>query len=130
MGKLENGIQRGRPSHTVLTYAAPIWFSGHAGLPDQLKDQLRKVQNAAVRPTLLRRLQHHPYRTAPPSDGRIDLRLRLPIKNVALRLYRLPSNSQLKARVPGPWGTPRNGLIPLPILLPRRPYRSNLLSLG
>jgi hypothetical protein len=59
----------------------------------------------------------------------IDLRLQLLIKNASLRLYRIPTSSQLAARVPGPWGPHIRGLIPLPILPPRRPYHSSLLSL-
>ena len=59
----------------------------------------------------------------------IDLHIQMLNKNAALRLYRLPLSSQLLARVPGPWGAPRPGLIPLPIFPPCRKYTSNLLSL-
>jgi hypothetical protein len=60
----------------------------------------------------------------------IDLDLQLLIKNVFLRLYKIPISSQLAARVPGPWGPRIRGLIPLPIQPRQRPYRSSLLSLA
>jgi hypothetical protein len=54
-------------------------------------------------------------RTTPSTDKHPPHRrpTRLPIKNAALRLCRLPSSSQLKACVVGPWGPPRNDVIPL-----------------
>ena len=100
---------------------------GQAGL---LRD-LRTAQNAAVRHIA------GAFSTTPVDPLHqlmgimpIDLRLSIIIKNAALRLYRLPPNSQLITRAPGPWGQPRAGLIPLPVLPPRRKYNSNLRSLA
>ena len=87
----------------ILTYAAPVWYSGQAGL----LDDLRKAQNAAVRHVA------GAFSTTPIEPLHqlmgilpIDLRLQLLCKNAALRFYRLPTNSQLVARIPGPWGPP------------------------
>ena len=111
----------------ILTYAAPVWYTGQAGL----LRELRTAQNAAVRHIA------GAFRTTPVDPLHqlmgimpIDLRISILIKNAALRLYRLPPNSQLIARAPGPWGQPRAGLIPLPVLPPRRNYVSNLRSLA
>jgi hypothetical protein len=61
----------------------------------------------------------------------IDLRLRLLVKNMALRLYKIPLNSQLMARVPGLWGNPKPGLPPLPVTPPLRSQaRINLWKLS
>jgi hypothetical protein len=99
----------------ILTYAAPVWFSGQAGL----LRQLRTAQNAAVRHIA------GAFSTTPIDPLHqlmgimpIDLRLQLLIKNASLHLYRIPTSSQLAARVPGPWGPRIRGLIPLPILPP------------
>jgi Reverse transcriptase (RNA-dependent DNA polymerase) len=110
----------------ILTYAAPVWYTGQARL---LRD-LRTAQNEAARhmagafcttpvDPLLQLMGVMP----------IDIRIKMLIKNASLRLYRLPPSSQLLARASGPWGPPRAGLIPIPIHPPRRKYRSNLLSL-
>ena len=111
----------------ILTYAAPVWYTGQAGL---LRD-LRTAQNAAIRHIA------GAFRTTPVDPLHqlmgimpIDIRMGMLIKNAALRLYRLPPNSQLIARTPGPWGPPQGGLIPLPIHPPRRNYKSNLRSLA
>jgi hypothetical protein len=70
-----------------------------------------KAQNAAVRHICSAfKVQHNPNRTTPPTMGipPVDLRLSLLIKNVALRMYRLPMNSQLVVAVShahGPRGT-------------------------
>ena len=110
----------------ILTYTAPVWFSGQAGL----LRQLCTAQNAAVRhiagafTTTPIDLLHQLLGIMP-----IDLRLQLLIKNVSLRLYKIPISSQLAARVPGPWGPRICGLIPLPIQPRQRPCRSSLLSL-
>ena len=111
----------------ILTYATPVWFSGQASL----LRQLRTAQNAAVRHIT------GAFGTTPIDPLHqlmgimpIDLRLQLLLKNAALRLYIIPTSSQLAARVPGPWGPRIRGLIPLlPIHPPRRSYRSSLLSL-
>ena len=110
----------------ILIYAAPVRFSGQAGL----LRQLRTAQNAAVRHiagafgTIPTDPLHQLMSIMP-----IDLRLRLLIKNASLRLYGIPTNSQLAARIPGSWGLRIHGLISLPIQPPRRSYRSSLLSL-
>ena len=59
----------------------------------------------------------------------IDIHMRKINKNAALCLYRLPPSSQLLARTSGPYGPRVGGLIPLPMLPPRRRYNTNLLSL-
>ena len=110
----------------ILTYAAPVWYLGQASL----LWKLRTAQNSAVRHIT------GAFRTSPVDPLHqlmgimpIDLHIQMLNKNAALRLYRLPLSSQLLARVPGPWGASRPGLIPLPILPPCRKYTSNLLSL-
>ena len=111
----------------ILTYAAPVWYTGQAGLTRSL----RTAQNEAIRHMA------GAFRTTPVDPllqlmgvMPIDIHIKKLIKNASLRLYRLPLNSQLLARVPGPWGPPRAGLLPLPVLPPRRAYISNLRSLA
>ena len=67
-----------------------------------------RPQNAAVRHIA------GAFRTTPV----IDLRIGILTKNAALRLYRLPLNSQLITRAPVPWGQPKAGLIPFLFSLP------------
>jgi hypothetical protein len=111
----------------ILTYAAPVWFTGQAGLTRSLCT----AQNEAIRHMA------GAFRTTPVDPllqlmgvMPIDIHIKKLIKNASLHLYRLPLNSQLLARVSGPWGPPRAGLIPLPILPPHRSYISNLRSLA
>ena len=110
----------------ILTYAAPVWYTGQAGLRDFRTDQNATVRHiaGAFRTTPVDPL-HQLMGIMP-----IDLRIRILIKNAAPRLYRLPRNSQLIARAPGPWGQPRASLIPPPVLPPRCNYISNLRSLA
>ena len=83
----------------ILTYAAPVWYSGQASL----LRELYTAQNSAV--------QHiaGAFRTSPVDPLHqlmgimpIDLCIQMLNTNAALHLYRLPLSSQLLARVPGP----------------------------
>jgi hypothetical protein len=111
----------------ILTYAAPVWYTGQAGLTRSL----RTAQNETIRHMA------GAFHTTPVDPllqlmgvMPIDIHIKKLIKNASLRLYRLPLTSQLLARVAGPWGPPQAGLIPLPVLPPRRSYISNLRSLA
>ena len=100
-----------RPILPILTSRSSNLVLGpNAGLFGQ-SPAAGKAQNAAVRHiSSAFKVQHNPNRTTPPTMGilPVDLRLSLLIKNVALRLYRLPTNSQLVVAVShadGPRGT-------------------------
>ena len=95
----------------ILTYGIQLWYRGQVGLVKQLQG----AQNEAVR------VITGAFKMAPrePLHQLIailpfDLRIQMLMKNSALRLYRLPRESQLLKRLGGPWSSPREGDLPLP----------------
>ena len=86
----------------ILTYVAPIWYTGQAGLTCSLLT----AQNEAIRHMA------GAFHTTPVDPllqlmgiMPIDIHIEKRIKNASLRLYCLPLNLQLLARVPG-WFAP------------------------
>ena len=88
----------------VLTYGCQLWYRGKQ---KGLVDKLQKVQNDAVKTIA------GAFRTTPrePLHQLLNIfpmaqRLDMLTQNSALRLYRLPRESQLLVRLGGDWRTP------------------------
>ena len=96
----------------VLTYGCQLWYRGKQVT---LVKKLQVVQNEAVRiisgtfRTTPREPLHHLLTILP-----MDVRLTLLLKNTALRLYKVPRESQLLARLGDAWHTPSPNDLPLP----------------
>jgi hypothetical protein len=96
----------------VLTYGCQLWYRGKQVT---LVRKLQVVQNEAVRiisgtfRTTPREPLHHLLTILP-----MDVRLSLLLKNTALRLYKVPKESQLLARLGGAWHVPSASDFPLP----------------
>ena len=96
----------------VLTYGCQLWYTGkQVGLVKKLQ----VVQNDAVR------LISGTFRTTPREPLHqllnilpMDLRLNMIVQNSALRLYRVPKESQLLKRLGDAWHTPTPDDLPLP----------------
>lgn len=88
----------------VLTYGCQLWFTGKQ---KTLVKKLQAVQNEGVRiiagafRTAPRDALHEHLRIFP-----MHIRLTMLTKTSALRLYRLPKQSQLLCRLPEPWHIP------------------------
>ena len=96
----------------VLTYGCQLWFKGKQVT---LVKKLQIVQNDAVR------LISGTFRTTPRDPLHqllnilpMDLRLKMIVQNSALRLYRVPKESQLLRRLGDTWHTPTADDAPLP----------------
>jgi hypothetical protein len=103
----------------VLTYGCQLWYRGKQ---ITLVKKLQTVQNDAVR------LMSGTFRTTPRDPLHqllnvlpMDLRLNMIVQNSAIRLYRVPKESQLLKRIGGTWYTPIANDLPLPV-----PIRSNV----
>ena len=96
----------------VLTYGCQLWFRGKQVT---LVKKLQVVQNDAIRiisgtfRTTPRDPLHHLLTILP-----MKLRLTMLIKNTALRLYKVPKESQLLVRLGGTWHAPSLNDLPLP----------------
>jgi hypothetical protein len=96
----------------VLTYGCQLWFKGKQVT---LVKKLQMVQNDAVRlisgtfHTTPREPLHQLLNVLP-----MDLRLNMIVQNSALRLYRVPKESQLLKRLGRAWHTPSPDECPLP----------------
>jgi hypothetical protein len=96
----------------VLTYGCQLWYRGKQVT---LVKKLQTVQNDAVRiisgtfRTTPREPLHHLLTILP-----MDVRLTLLLKNTALRLYKVPKESQLLLRLGGAWHTHHPDDLPLP----------------
>lgn len=96
----------------VLTYGCQLWYKGKQVT---LVRKLQTVQNHAVK------VISGSFRTAPREPLHqllnifpMDLRLKMLTQNTALRLYRLPKDSQLLIRLGDSWHTPSPEDMPLP----------------
>jgi hypothetical protein len=96
----------------VLTYGCQLWFKGKQVT---LVKKLQTVQNDAVR------LISGTFRTTPRDPLHqllnilpMNLRLTMIVQNSALRLYRVPKESQLLKRLGGAWHTLNHDDLPLP----------------
>jgi hypothetical protein len=99
----------------ILTYVAPVWYTGQA----YLLKELCGAQNLAIRHIA------GAFCTSPVEPLHelmailpIDLCLKLLVKNMTLHFYKIPLNSQLIAWVLGSWGDPKLGLLPLSVTSP------------
>jgi hypothetical protein len=96
----------------VLTYGCQLWYKGKQVT---LVKKLQVVQNEAVRiisgtfRTAPREPLHHLLAILP-----MDVRLTLLLKKTALRLYKVPRESQLLARLGDAWHTQDPNDLPLP----------------
>jgi hypothetical protein len=111
----------------VLTYGCQLWFTGkQVGLVKMLQT----VQNEAVKiisgsfRTAPRDALHHLLTILP-----MDLRLNMLVQNTALRLYKVPRDSQLLKRLGGAWHIPTPEEAPLPVQT-RRKLKTTLSSLA
>ena len=96
----------------VLTYGCQLWYRGKQVT---LVKKLQTVQNDAVR------IISGTFRTTPQEPLHqlltilpMDLRLKLLTQSTALRLYKVPKESQLLLRLGGDWHTSRPSDLPLP----------------
>jgi hypothetical protein len=95
----------------ILSYGIQLWYQGQVGLVMQLQG----AQNDAVR------IISGAFKTAPRDPLHqllailpFGLRIQMLMKYSALRLYRLPRESQLLKRLGDPWSSPREGDLPSP----------------
>jgi hypothetical protein len=111
----------------VLTYGCQLWFTGKQV---SLVKKLQTVQNDAVKiisgsfRTAPRKALHHLLTILP-----MDLRLRMLVQNTALRLYKIPKDSQVLKKPGGAWHTPLPDDLPLPVAT-RRKTKTTLRSLA
>jgi hypothetical protein len=111
----------------VLTYGCQLWFTGKQVA---LVKKLQTVQNDAVKiisgsfRTAPREALHHLLTILP-----MDLRLNMLIQNTALRLYRVPKDSQLLKRLGRDWHPPSPDEQPLPVQT-RRKLKTTLSALA
>lgn len=96
----------------VLTYGCQLWFRGKQVV---LVKKLQTVQNDAIR------IISGTFRTTPREPLHqlltilpMDLRLSMLVQNTALRLYKVPKESQLLVRLGGAWHDPTPRDLPLP----------------
>ena len=96
----------------ILTYGCQLWYRGKQVT---LVKKLQTVQNDAVR------IISGTFRTAPREPLHqlltilpMDLRLNMITQNTALRLYKVPKESQLLIRLGGAWHVPSPIDLPLP----------------
>jgi hypothetical protein len=96
----------------VLTYGCQLWYTGKQKM---LVKKLQTVQNDVVRiisgafRTTPRELLHQLLTILP-----MDLRLDMLTQSTALRLYRVPNESQLRRRLGEQWYTLSPDELPLP----------------
>jgi len=107
----------------VLTYGCQLWYRGKQVT---LVKKLQTVQNDAVRiisgtfRTTPREPLHHLLTILP-----MELRLTMLVESTALRLYKVPKESQLLVRLGGAWHTPSQTTYhSLPPTEAERPQRS------